>query len=64
MQVLWEDHRNDLFINGFGENRVDLPAISKICLPSIGLFTSAGGSKLVWCMSFLNAVHPLSDAAS
>jgi hypothetical protein len=47
--VLWEDHRNDLFINGFGR-------LCKYCTMNLiashtvsGILMSAGGSKLTWC---------------
>jgi len=33
VQVLWEDHRNDLFINGFG-------ALNNIC-PAFNLLTNS-----------------------
>ncbi|KJR82874.1 uncharacterized protein SPSK_04195 [Sporothrix schenckii 1099-18] len=38
VNILWQDHRNDLLINGFG------------------LFTSVGGSKLVWWIDPAGAV--------
>lgn len=51
IEVLWEDHRNDLFINSFGEisSWSHTGLYIDRCLCS-GLLMSAGGSKLAWCM--------------
>lgn len=53
VEVLWEDHRNDLFINGFGTLYFVLLHRRKQCSYragiSPGILMSAGGSKLRWC---------------
>ena len=50
VRMLWEDHRNDLFINGFGECGVwtTRTGHSRVW-GRTGLLMSAGGSKLRWC---------------
>jgi len=48
--VIWEDHRNDLFINSFGDFSRRRCAGSYIDVLCSGLLMSAGGSKLAWCM--------------
>ena len=50
VEVLWEDHRNDLFINSFGEASPLRRAELYIKCSCSGLLMSAGGSKLAWCM--------------
>ena len=51
--MLWEDHRNDLFINGFGEclarQREWAGKWTHEGGGTTGLLMSAGGSKLRWC---------------
>lgn len=48
--MLWEDHRNDLFINSFGEILASLVPDRTLMPLCAGLLMSAGGSKLAWCM--------------
>ena len=48
VHVLWEDHRNDIFINGFGTYS-GLWSYSIPYRGHPGLLMSAGGSKLRWC---------------
>lgn len=45
MHVLWEDHRNDLFINGFG-TIIFFITVAIILKTLSGILMSAGGSKL------------------
>lgn len=50
--VLWEDHRNDLFINSFGTSSSLGPGYSEHRTHNrcgTGILMSAGGSKLRWC---------------
>ena len=50
VRVLWEDHRNDIFINGFGSCAPLFPCMMfGIHHGPLGLVMSAGGSKWVWC---------------
>jgi hypothetical protein len=55
VHVLWEDHRNDLFINGFGAC-----FLLDICLgiesACAGILMSAGGSKLAWWLDATGAI--------
>jgi len=51
VQVLWQDHRNDLWINGFGEIPPTCAFMSYAHIFT-GILMSAGGSKLKWCSLF------------
>jgi len=48
VNVLWEDHRNDLFLNGFGGLSFLSYAGASLHYFS-GILMSCGGSKLRWC---------------
>lgn len=54
VQILWEDHRNDLWINTFGKRSIRLFFPFRSSHISIsGILMSAGGSRLKWCMLYL-----------
>ena len=55
VHVLWEDHRNDLFINGFGACfLLDMCLGAEPACP--GILMSAGGSKLAWWLDPTGAI--------
>lgn len=45
--VLWEDHRNDLWINTFGMSVI--LSVAFLVWSFLGILMSTGGSKLRWC---------------
>jgi hypothetical protein len=51
VEVLWEDHRNDLWINFFGKACCNAFRLYKL-ITHTGILMSAGGSKLRWCSYF------------
>ena len=53
--MLWEDHRNDLFINTFGT--YPPRPTSSFLIISPGILMSAGGSKLRWCKRSPHSSH-------
>ena len=57
VHVLWEDHRNDLFINGFGEHLAILLGADFSDMLDAGILMSAGGSKLAWWLDPTGAVN-------
>ncbi|KAE9409304.1 hypothetical protein BT96DRAFT_962426 [Gymnopus androsaceus JB14] len=55
VHVLWEDHRNDLFINGFGEWKFYVARLG-VQNPNTGILMSTGGSKLRWFLDPTGAI--------
>jgi hypothetical protein len=51
IRMLWEDHRNDLFLNGFGELQGATLYLTWYLDSFSGIIMSAGGSRLKWCTS-------------
>lgn len=54
--MLWEDHRNDLFINGFGTSFIRFMQLIATDRFSTGILMSAGGSKLAWWLDPTGAI--------
>lgn len=52
VQILWEDHRNDLWINTFGTVYAYFGFSRSLNTSVVALLMSLGGSKLKWCMFF------------
>ena len=65
VHVLWEDHRNDLFINGFGQSFFPIAFLS-FSYPHMnaGLLMSAGGSKWKWCKIPADVMYSLFSSIS
>lgn len=55
VEMLWEDHRNDLFVNSFGTFPTPRRPLARVPRKShthpvvLAILTAAGGAKLVWC---------------
>lgn len=56
VHILWEDHRNDLFINGFGMSFGGSQTLSLSECVLAGILMSAGGSKLKWWLDPTGAI--------